>query len=370
MVFLVLILIPVIIAILTFVFGKHKVTWFEFLGQLAIQAGIAGISVAIVYHSNTSDVEIWNGRVTAKKSEKVTCSHEYCCGTCTRTVCSGSGKTRSCHTESYCCRYCKHHAYDVDWNYWTSDDGKNSISRIDWQGLKEPPRWSAIVVGEPSSSKHSYTNYVKAAPDTLFKSQGLAEQYQAQLPQYPDNVYDLYRLNRVVPQGIQVPNLKEWNNKLSELNAQIGQAKEVNMIVFLLKNKSHEFFDAMEQQYLGGKKNDAILVVSVDDTNTIQWADVMAWTDNKAFHIFTRDAIKELGILDLSNTQMLDLFAANVQQHYQRKSMEDFKYLEESITPSVAQWVITMILGILAAIGMSFFVYHNDIIEIKNKRRF
>jgi hypothetical protein len=255
----------------------------------------------------------------------------------------------------------------MSWVYNTTDNGSASVSRVDSQGLKEPPRWTAIQVGEPSSSMHGYENYIKASPDSLFRKQGLMERYASQLPVYP-KVYDYYRIDRVLTVDTTLPNLKEWNQKLSELNAKLNPRKQVNTTLVLVKGKDHEYFDALEQRYLGGKKNDVILVVSIDRYNNILWADVMSWTDNKALHVSLRDAVLDIKFLDLTNPDLiLGVLHDKVSEHYAKKSMEDFKYLQSSITPSLTEWIVSMLLGIFAAIGMSFYFYNNDIHEEKRR---
>jgi hypothetical protein len=362
MIFLTLLAIPLLIGILTFIFGRHRVTLQEFAIQVGVQVLITGMSVGIIYYKNTSDVEIYNGRVTAKQSQRVSCSHSYSCHC--RTVTTGTGKNRRTTTR---CKTCYYHPFDMSWVYNTSDNGSASVSRVDSQGLKEPPRWTAIQVGEPSSSMHGYENYIKASPDSLFRKQGLMERYANQLPNYP-KVYDYYRIDRVLTVDVAVPNLKEWNQKLSEINAKLNPHKQVNATLVLVKGKDHEYFDALEQRYLGGKKNDVILVVSIDRYNNIMWADVMSWTDNKALHVSLRDAVLDMKVLDLTQPDvLLSAVHTKISEHYAKKSMEDFKYLQSSITPSLTEWIVSMLLGIFAAIGMSFYFYTNDIHE--NKQR-
>lgn len=71
MVFLILFIIPLLVAGGTFLLAKHRVTWQEFVGQFAASAVVAGISIAIIYHQNVSDTETLNGSVTGKKSVRV-----------------------------------------------------------------------------------------------------------------------------------------------------------------------------------------------------------------------------------------------------------------------------------------------------------
>lgn len=365
MVFLALFAIPLLIAGVTFLVGKHKVTWQEFVLQLAAQAIVAGISVGVIYHNNTSDTEVWNGIVKHKAKEKVSCEHSYCCGWCESCSTDSKGNS-SCH--QYCCRTCYDHSYDIDWAYYTTDAGRGTISRIDRQGIKEPPRFTKVIVGEPSSSLHSYINYIKAAPDTLFALQGLKEKYQQYLPNYPLGLYDYYKINRLVlvNTNMKPEDIKHWNELISKHSAHLGFKKEVNLVIVLVTGLPQEYLHALEQHWLGGKKNDATLVIGIDNEASIVWAGVLAWTDHELFKVKTRDDILALSKVNFTNpSDLIGTFADNIGSYYIRKPMRDFEYLSGSVTPTVTQWLVSMIIGLIVAIGLSLFVYHNDIGENK-----
>jgi len=361
MVFLFLLIIPLLVAVFTFLVFNKKVIWQEFLIQIGVQMVFVAICCGILSWHNTSDTEILNGRVIEKKSENVSCRHDYCCMTCESCSTDSDGQT-SCTT--YCCMTCFEHSFDMDWLYRTTESGLHDINTIDRQGLKEPPRWTAIRVGEPSSSYHSYDNYIKAAPDSLFREQGLVERFQKDLPSYPGKVYDHYRIDRVVLVGVVLSDLRAWNEELSEVNARLNPDKQANVVLVLVKDKPHEYFMALRQHYLGGKKNDVIVVVSVNDSINIQWADAMSLTDHKELMVKLRDNIVDLKAIDSSNPgQVLGVVENNVRQYYVRKSMEDFKYLAANITPSVTQWLVCLILGFLISIGLSIYMVANEFDE-------
>jgi hypothetical protein len=236
-----------------------------------------------------------------------------------------------------------------------------TINRLDRQGLDEPPRWDAITVGEPYSETRGYTNYIKGAPDTLFRHQGLTEKYKGALPAYPQNVYDYYKLNRLVTVGVDLPDASQWNQDLMELNADLGQKKQVNTLIVVVKNQPDDYFYALEQQWMGGKKNDVVLVVSVDDTSKIQWVNTMAWTDNKIFQVALRDSVMGVGILN--REQIIGALHSNIQANFLRKPMKDFEYLSRTVKPTTTQWIVAMVLGLILSVGLSIFLEMNDIFD-------
>ena len=352
--FLIVLGVPVFLAAAAFVFLKG-INWKEFACIFGACFFVALCSAGIVSCANKHDVEILNGRVTGKTRDEVSCRHSYQCHC--RQECSGSGKNRSC---SEVCDTCYEHSYDVDWDV-SSTVGGFSIDTIDRQGLRQPPRWTSTVVGEPVSVTHSYENYIKASPGSLFRHQGLTEKYAASLPENPQNIYDYWHLNRLVTVGVSVDDPRAWNRALEELNAELGAPKQANIIVVLVKNQSLDWYSALEEKWIGGKKNDVVLVVSVDDAMKPQWASVMCWTTNEMFKVKLRDDV--MNDPTLTRDAVIADLHDNVSKYFVRKPMADFQYLEAEITPSTTEWVITLIISLIVGVGLTIFFELNDPFE-------
>jgi hypothetical protein len=349
--FLIVLAVPLLVAVASFVF-LDGVSWKEFGLQVLASLVVAGSSAGIVSCANTHDVEVWNGRVAKKWHEHVSCEHSYTCN-CRSESCGKNCSTTVCDT-------CYEHSYDVSWRLSTSNGEQLEIDRVSRQGLVEPPRWTTTKVGEPSSVTHSYDNYVKAAPDTLFRHQGLKQKYAASLPAYPQDVYDYYRINRLVTVGVNVPEgAAAWNTALSEANADLGAPRQANIIVVLVKDKPDDWYYALEESWIGGKKNDVILVVSVDDAMKPQWATVMCWTTNELFKVKLRDDVMNDAVLT-RDAVVADL-RTNVSQYFVRKPMKDFKYLAASIVPSKVEWIVTLVVGLLIAGGLTWLFETQDV---------
>ncbi len=361
MVLLTMLIIPTLVALGFFLYGGKKVTLIEFGGQMLAQVLVMSCVGWAISCSNTHDTEIINGRVTGKERNRVSCRHSYRCNC--YTTCSGSGKNRSCSEH---CSTCYEHSYDVDWDVHSSI-GTFSINTIDRQGLNEPPRYTSTRIGEPVADTHSYTNYVKGSPDSLFRHQGLVEKYKDKLPNYPENIYDYWHINRLVTVGVSVPDAAQWNKDLEEINGDLGPQKQANVVIVLVKNQPSDYFEALEQHWIGSKKNDVTVVMSLDDAGTIQWVQVMAWTKDKMAEVVVGDAIRNIGKLD--RPAIIGAIKTSVAQSYVRKPMKDFEYLASTITPSVGQWIFAMILGLVLSIGIGMFVLKNDIDDDSQRRR-
>lgn len=360
MIILMLITAPLLLELILFLtLGERKLTWKERFSILGIQVIATLVMTAVIYGANTHDVEVWNGVVARKAREEVSCSHSYSCN-CVES-CSGSGSNESCSTT---CQTCYEHPFDVDWALYTSNNEQILIDRLDSQGLMKPARWESARIGEPTAVAHAFTNYIKAAPDTLFRHEGQMDQFKDVLPHYPQGIYDYYRLNRLVQVGVSLPDAAQWNEDLSELNGALGAKKQENAIVVVVKGQPAEFFSALEQKWIGGKKNDAILVVDVDDQLKIQWADVMAWTQDQMFQVKLRDDVVALGVLDRART--VAALRTDIDSLFRRKSMKDFKYLKASITPSPTEWIVCLFLEFAIALGMIYLFETNDFFGDKN----
>lgn len=352
--FAIIAMVPVLVALGCFLTSR-EITWKEFLVQIVVQLAIAGIAAGIVSCANTHDTEVWNGSVVSKKKVWVSCSHSYQCNC--RETCTGSGSNRSCSTT---CDTCYEHSNDWDWDVYTSNSETITINRVDRQGNHEPARWAAVALGEPTAVEHSYVNYVKGAPGTLFKRQGAIEKYASTIPKYPDRIYDYYKLDRLVTVGLSVPNAREWNIALEKLNAEIGSPRQVNIIVVLVNEEHREWYYALEEAWIGAKKNDVVLVVGVRADMMVMWSEVMTWTTDKTFVVKLRDDMFTISN-PLTPEVMTQKLRSNIVAYHKRKPMKDFEYLSSSIVPSTTQWVVTLIIGLLTSIGLSWLFHIHDV---------
>jgi len=358
MIFIGFISVPLLIAIVGYLVSK-EISVKEMAVIVGVLAAVAGISVAVCYYGNTTDHEVWNGTVTSKKRETVSCSHSYSCN-CRSCNCDKDGR---CST---CCDTCYEHFHDYDWDVYTSNGETVTIDRVDRQGVDQPPRWTAVRIGEPTTLPHRFTNYIKGSPGTLFRNSGQAAKFKGQLPQYP-KVYDYFRMDRLIDDSGTVSNPASWNTSLSEINGRIGSAKQVNAMVIVTRHP-REFFYALEESWIGGKKNDAILVIGVDADSKPAWTEVMAWVKDEGFKVKLKE--DALNLPKVEREAILAVFEKNIVASYQRKPMHDFEYLKASIVPSTLQWVLVLLISSLISFGLVWYFHNNDPFEdIRRVRR-
>lgn len=358
--FLIVLLPPTIVLIVAFLIWHKHYTLREVAFHFAINIALCGLFFAFTANYNIWDREILNGRVTEKKMEEVPCRHSYPCHCVT--TCRRVGKTTSCTTH---CKTCyTHHrgsslirGTDFTWAVYSDLGTRIEIDTLDSRGVQQPPRWTAVRIGEPYSIYHEYKNYIKYNPNTLFRRDGNYSSFPN--PGYPGQIFDYYRINRVVNvNGVDVKDLADWEAHLSEINAELGRKKQVNMVVMLSKNLPHTFVKAVEANWLGGKKNDVITLINVNDQNEITWVDVVGFVSSNLVKVKLRDDILDLKTLE--HAKVLEVIKENVNLYYKRLPMEEFEYLKASKALTSGQYFWMLILGTLISIGLAVFFVKND----------
>lgn len=322
------------------------------LQNAAIGFGAASVlGVAILaggLFSQTADTEILNGQVVKKYQETVSCSHSYSCNC--RTTGSGNNKTTTCDT-------CYEHTNDYNWVLQTSV-GNINIDRIDRQGKWEPPRFNVARIGDPVAQTETFTNYIRGAQNSLFndaESKSSLTQFAGKIPPYPLAIYDYHYLNRVLTVGANVPNQAEMNRQLALALRSLGPAKQVNVVILITNIQDPNYVYAVNRAWLGGKKNDVIVLVGSKDYPTIDWVRVISWTDSNTFKIQLRDSLQDLGTLADSNA-VVKVISDQVTANFARKHMKDFEYLKSEIDVPTWAIVLAFIAVIILTIGVSKFM--------------
>lgn len=333
---------------------RHELTW----NEIGINVGVGVLVVVVGFfggrYLEAADQEIINGEVFRKETHQVSCEHSYPCNC--REVCSGSGSSRSC---TMTCDICYEHPWDLDHTLYTTV-GSIDIAREDRRGLVIPERFKRAKIGDPVARTHSHLNYIKASPESLFnKATGAValERYGKDIPAYPLAIYDYHYLNRVLPVGVTVQDEQEWNALLARMLRKLGPAKEVNALIVMTKHDSM-YAEALNAAWLGGKKNDVVLVLGTPEYPKIEWVHVLSWTDNELFKVELRDAVLGLGVV--SAPSVIGVLEQHITNSFVRKSMKDFEYLKEAIEPPTWLLVALFLFSTLVSIGASLYLANNS----------
>lgn len=353
--FLWLLLIPLtVIAALKLILRK-TITWLEAGVKAAVVTVVIGVAYGIAMWGNLSDTEILNGQVVKKYSEEVSCSHAYLCNC--RSVCSGSGNSRTCSTV---CSTCYLHPYDKAWRVITTF-GRVTIDTIDPQGLREPPRWTAVMIGEPAAAMNTYRNYVKGAPNSLFNMHAAKterERHAAVIPPYP-RVYDYYRVAHAINVNTNISNLAEWDAHLDGILRTLGAKKQVNINVIFVTKFGREYKEIIERAWVGGKKNDVNVIIGVDSSGkVIEWVEAFTFgktRGNELLAVMLRDELQSIGTTE-EPERAVNLIGKLVAENFNRREMAEYEYLKSETAPSATAvgWIIAVSLTIVVGLGIWF----------------
>jgi hypothetical protein len=303
---------------------------------------------------NASDYTTYNGEITEKVRTHGTYEEPYEC-MCT-TITSGSGSNQ---TSYKVCQTCYETHYTVKWTA-CSNIGDFTIDSLDstWRSVyssPDPAFYQNIKLGDPVSRLVPYRNYIKLAPDTLFRAPpGLEGKWN--LPEYPNQIYNYYSVDRVVNIGLRINNLKEWNSKLSEALKKLGPSKHANVVIVLTSVSDPNLAEALKAKWLGGKDNDTVIVMGVERFDEAPaWVRVFSASKSDVYNVRLRDALQDL--TSITPDTVIDTISAGVQSGFSRKSLEDLKYLEDEYHASWGSLIMIIISGIIGTLLGIFFVY-------------
>ena len=343
--FLLVLIVPTLVLLVSFFLFERKYTLGHVFLQFGIQVVVCLIAFLITFNWSLYDTEVWNGQVTDKKSVQVHCRHSYPCN-CHTVDCGKNCETTVCDT-------CYEHPYDIDWDVYTNIDETITINPIDSQGLQEPPRWAQVKIGEPVCAQKMYVNYIKANKDNLMIPKGVAKSYLKDLVGYPLDIYDYYHLKRIINKAGSIKVDDSWNSTLEDMLSKLGPTKRCNIVVLFVRNMNPQYFYAMKEHWINGKKNDIIPVISLDDKDKIQWVEVMTLSTADMARIKIRDDLKAMGILD--KDKFFTILNTDIQNYYKHVSMKNYKYLEENRALSTGQLIFLLIFSFVISIGLSIF---------------
>jgi hypothetical protein len=143
------------------------------------------------------------------------------------------------------------------------------------------------------------------------------------------------------------------------MNADLGKKKQVNIILVITNADDSAYIHALEEAWLGGKKNDFVVVIGTPHHPKIKWVRVMSWTRVEELKIAVRDRLQELGTLD-KRDEILAVIREEVAAKFVRRPMADFEYLNAEIRPPTWALILIAALGIVVSVVLSIVFYIYD----------
>lgn len=289
------------------------------------------------------DRMILNGYVVKKEKRLTSCSHSYTCNC--RTTTTGKVTSTTCQT-------CYEHSHDYDWLV-RSTVGGVYIDRVDRQGVKEPKRFTDVVVGEPFSIEKSYFNYIKASPISVFKDYNAYK--DVPIPSYP-KIFDYYNVKHVVFWKSQyTEGIEDINSMLTE-KLKVSSSKAKANVVVIFYGGSDDLIEATKVKQYGGRINDLTVMIRAEKDGQIKKVGVFSWSKNDMVNVLLRDEVLNLGTLnEENNKKLVDILNTTLVKYYQHRDNEEFKYLESNI--QLPTWVYVVdVLVVLLILGANIFI--------------
>lgn len=303
------------------------------------------------------DTEVWSGRITAKPSGSEHCCHcRTVCDTCTTTDADGNTSTSSCNCREEC-----DHFRDYWWAVDVTTGDRVYIDTCEPNSRNVPRAWTNARIGEAAAVEHSYKNYLKADPESvLLQSSSVSDMQKADFktPRYP-KVHSHYRINRAINLGTDM-SVPHWNRELMELNADLGSAKQVNIVVIATTESEPRYADHIEKEWLYGKKNDLIFVLGAPNGNDVKWARVVTISRVEMLKIKARDELPGLKLNEPEKT--IDSVKMLVVNHFERTPMAEFEYLSSAAKPSRLSLFVLYFFAIVGSIIGSIFMAKNNFV--------
>lgn len=335
-----LLLIPIVVYGVAFVFTPSTVTWKEVLVSLAATCVLIVIGWHVAKSNALESKEHWNGRISAKVHDSQGCCH--CHQEC-----------RSRDSDGHCTMWVTEcaHSRDYYWDLQTNIGKTITIESCEPNPRRVPQVWEQAKVGEPVAVENIYTNYLLADKESLMTP--AAESYLDNVLPFPE-IHTFYKVDRVISDGPSIPS--GWQDQLDEMNADLGPRYQIDLLVYLTEEDSPDFADAVKAKWLYGPKNAVTVILGVEG-DTIKWSRVVTLSQVEQLKIEIRDSLPGK---QLADPEILSFIRNEVKTQYHRTPMAEYDYLATAVQPTTRQLVVLFILDFLLTLAIAFLMHVYD----------
>lgn len=374
-------LLPIIVAIVLFIFFRTKVVWWEYLILIFPSMLLTALINMGMISSKTSDTEYYgNFAVEVRYYEDWDEWHNE---TCTRTYTDSDGNTQ---TETYDCSHRDYHS--EKWKQVLNDDCEYNISEKEYNRLKTQWGGKPIFVdmhrdyyhddgdmyytkydenklhSKTVSFTHTYKNKIKNSYSIFgFVKIDKKEAIQKGLYDYPKLISNnddgswsggSDDQNPFIGYKPTINEMKHWKF----INGYYGQSKQFRTYLLFFYNKPSSIVKEQQSYWQGGNKNEMVMCIGLDSiTNKIQWTDAFSWCDKPTFEVNFKSYMSENDTLNL--TKLADWTEIALQKGYwKRKQFKDFDYINIELSSKQLLWLFIIIF--LFNIGMGVYLILNE----------
>jgi hypothetical protein len=311
------------------------------LAGLAVSLIVAGATFYGPMYWQASDLELLSGSVVEKKRVYDPETETYDCGK------DSKGNTQTCT------RTIPRWRWDV-----ISDIDNDKFSEYTRQSVRSPEIYSRTQIGDPYTASHRFLNFQNVSESSVLLDRESAGEYVGWLPEYPQ-IYAGFKVQR----GFSTSPLVDQRVLSSMINVahkRWGPMHGVNVIVVVIgpQTDATKFFYALKSKWKGGKKNDAVLIVRVDEkgemTNTNAFsrsADNL--TDERGMAFTTMLHVNALDTFTPSTKKFdPELIVASIDKslkYFQREDLGRYDFLKDEYMPPY--WLVLLSLIAIAGTG-------------------
>ena len=133
----------------------------------------------------------------------------------------------------------------------------------------------------------------------------------------------------------------------------LGPLKQVNVVMVVTNITDPNYFYALQDAWINGKKNDVVIVVGAPEfPKRVSWVNIMTLSKRSLFEVSLRDELMRQQ--NWTPETILPLVDQQIRAHYERRPMADFAYLDAEIDPPL--WMMNVALGVIVlAFGWFFW---------------
>ena len=326
----------------------HEFTWNEVGLTLLVGVVMTVCSVGFSFMAEIRDVNSVNGVIVTK--DRVHGSY---------TTCNSTNKDGVCQS------WTTH--YTVDWqvigNFGTLDNPLRintnvghyeSTSSSSRNNRPDPVYYTQAINGNPMAAPVGFRNYIKGAPFSLFSEEDPV-MFADKMPAYPD-IIGYYNIDRVINVDTEILafEVAELDKMLDESLKTIGPFKQANIIVVLTEVDDSTYRYQLERAWLGGKKNDVVVIVGLDGRE-ITWSETFTFArsmGNETLKYSMQRSVPAIGEYD--NEALHGAIVAGVNSEFTRISEKQFSYLANDVKP---KWWVILLAMMFTFLSSCFIIY-------------
>ena len=151
---------------------------------------------------------------------------------------------------------------------------------------------------------------------------------------------------------------RQLNESISMELRKLGHEKEVNVVLVLTSEESTDYAKALEYKWLGGKKNDVVIVMGISEYPSINWVKSFGWSSTNRIYLSIEDSFQNK---DLDTETFAVQLSTLIREHYTRRPFEEFKYLMDEMSPPLWSVIIAFILNAISAFFIGRYFLRNEL---------